>query len=82
MMAHNNTHNNTHKHAFFRTLLRQIVIDVVKHAVLGKFNDIRPGIYREYMRDLCADSLTAYSHSAHRLVRLAYGIQHVVTVFL
>jgi hypothetical protein len=24
----------------------QVVIDISKHAVLGKFNDIRPGIYR------------------------------------
>ncbi|KXZ44340.1 hypothetical protein GPECTOR_69g433 [Gonium pectorale] len=26
----------------------ELVIDVVKHAVLGKFNDVRPGIYREF----------------------------------
>lgn len=25
----------------------EAVIDVIKHAVLGKFNDIRPGIYRQ-----------------------------------
>ena len=31
----------------------QVVIDVVKHGVLGKFNDVRPGIYREFMKDLC-----------------------------
>lgn len=31
----------------------QVVIDIVKHAVVGKFNDVRPGIYKEYMRDLC-----------------------------
>ena len=27
--------------------------DVTKHAVLGKFNEIRPGVYREYMKDVC-----------------------------
>ena len=27
--------------------------DVTKHAVLGKFNEIRPGMYREYMNDVC-----------------------------
>lgn len=27
--------------------------DVTKHAVLGKINEIRPGVYREYMRDVC-----------------------------
>ena len=30
--------------------LAEIVIDVTKHAVLGKFNEIRPGVYREYTR--------------------------------
>ena len=32
-------------HAYTRA---QVGIDVVKHAVLGKFNDVRPGIYREF----------------------------------
>lgn len=26
---------------------------MTKHAVLGKFNEIRPGVYREYMKDVC-----------------------------
>ena len=30
--------------------LAEVVIDVTKHAVLGKFNEIRPGVYREYTR--------------------------------
>jgi hypothetical protein len=33
----------------------QVVIDVLKHSVLGKFNDMRPGIYREYMKVRHAD---------------------------
>ena len=28
----------------------EMVIDVVKHAVLGKFNQIRPGVYQEFMK--------------------------------
>lgn len=44
------------------------MIDITKHAVLGKFNDIRPGIYKEYMRDLCTDSLDKHSHNTHKLV--------------
>ena len=28
----------------------EICIDVIKHAVLGKFNEIRPGVYREFTR--------------------------------
>lgn len=51
-----------------RCAARQVVIDISKHAVLGKFNDIRPGIYREYMRDLCSDSLDNHSHNIHKLV--------------
>ncbi len=27
--------------------------DVTKHAVLGKFNEIRPGMYREFMKVCC-----------------------------
>lgn len=44
------------------------MIDITKHAVLGKFNDIRPGIYKEYMRDLCTDSLDKHSHNTHKMV--------------
>lgn len=28
----------------------EIIIDVIKHAVLGKFNEIRPGVYREFTK--------------------------------
>jgi len=49
-------------------LLAEVVIDVTKHAVLGKFNEIRPGVYREFTRDLCEQLATAQSHTAHRLV--------------
>jgi hypothetical protein len=49
-------------------LLAEVVIDVTKHAVLGKFNEIRPGVYREFTRDLCEKLATAQSHTAHRLV--------------
>lgn len=59
----------------------QIVIDITKHAVLGKFNDIRPGIYKEYMRDLCSDSLDKHSHNTHKLVRHIYRDQGWVPTF-
>lgn len=49
-------------------LLAEVVIDVTKHAVLGKFNDIRPGVYREFMKDLCERVTSAQSHSMHKLV--------------
>ena len=28
----------------------EIVVDVLKHSSLAKFNDIRPGMYREFFR--------------------------------
>ncbi|KAL4458618.1 hypothetical protein ABPG75_013483 [Micractinium tetrahymenae] len=46
----------------------EVVIDIIKHAVLGKFNEIRPGVYREYMRDLCDRVASAQSHNIHKLV--------------
>ncbi len=33
-----------------RIMGSEVVIDVLKHAVLGKFNDVRPGIYREFTK--------------------------------
>lgn len=52
-------------------LFAEVVIDIVKHAVLGKFNDIRPGVYREFTKDLCEKIVTSQSHSVHRLVGFA-----------
>jgi hypothetical protein len=28
----------------------EVIVDVVKHSAMAKFNDIRPGIYREFFR--------------------------------
>ena len=36
----------------------EMVIDVVKHAVLGKFNQIRPGVYQEFMKVRCPSFYT------------------------
>ena len=30
--------------------IAEVCIDVIKHAVLGKFNEIRPGVYREFLK--------------------------------
>jgi len=30
--------------------LAEVAIDIAKHAVVGKFNEIRPGVYREFMK--------------------------------
>lgn len=39
-------------------------VDVTKHAVLGKFNEIRPGVYREYMKDVC-EKVRNFDFRAH-----------------
>ena len=31
----------------------EVVIDIIKHAVLGRFNQIRPGVYRDFMKVSC-----------------------------
>eukprot|EP00877_Chromochloris_zofingiensis_P002785 jgi/Chrzof1/12507/Cz06g36230.t1 len=65
----------------------EVVIDITKHAVLGKFNDIRPGIYREYMRDLCQDSIEKQTHNMHKLVGFhplgpaALALRMITTLF-
>ncbi|WPT14210.1 Protein TAPT1-like protein [Picochlorum sp. SENEW3] len=49
-------------------LFAEVIIDVTKHAVLGKFNDIRPGVYNEFTKDLCENLSTSQSHTMHKLV--------------
>ncbi len=49
-------------------LFAEIIIDVTKHAVLGKFNDIRPGVYAEFTKDLCENLEGTQSHTVHKLV--------------
>ncbi|KAG1677819.1 hypothetical protein FOA52_008583 [Chlamydomonas sp. UWO 241] len=56
-----------------RILGAEVVIDIVKHACVGKFNDVRPGIYREYMRDLCVEVSASQSHNLHKLL----GFHHL-----
>lgn len=47
---------------------RQVAIDVMKHAVISKFNDMRPGLYRELFKDVCEKARTGNSHTARRIV--------------
>lgn len=63
-----------------RILFWECIIDVIKHAALCKFNDIRPGIYREYMRDMCDDVAQSQSHTLHKLI--GFHPMGTVAVFL
>lgn len=47
----------------------EVAIDVAKHAVLSKFNEVRPGMYREFARDVAsaaADGRRGHSHALYR----------------
>ncbi|CAL8469052.1 g8593 [Coccomyxa elongata] len=46
----------------------EIVIDITKHAVLSKLNDIHPSVYQRFMRDVCEKAKGGQSHTAHRVV--------------
>ena len=63
--------------------LAEIVIDVTKHAVLGKFNEIRPGVYREYTRVSICIWLTCFPfpHAIH-CSRLCFVSQRDCSTFM
>eukprot|EP01024_Parvocaulis_polyphysoides_P055960 TRINITY_DN5807_c1_g2_i6.p1 TRINITY_DN5807_c1_g2~~TRINITY_DN5807_c1_g2_i6.p1 ORF type:complete len:353 (+),score=38.84 TRINITY_DN5807_c1_g2_i6:100-1158(+) len=46
----------------------EVFIDVVKHSVLAKFNNVNPGMYREYIFKLCGQAETFQSHNIHHVV--------------
>lgn len=46
----------------------EIVLDALKHASLAKFNDVRPGMYREFFRSLTGDVEFSQSHTVNRVV--------------
>lgn len=51
-------------------IFAESVVDIVKHAVLGKFSDIRPGVYREFLRDLCQKVVENSSHTVHKFIQM------------
>ena len=46
--------------------IAEVCIDIIKHAVLGKFNEIRPGVYREFLK---VSALPLALCFAHRMAR-------------
>lgn len=54
--------------------LAEVAIDVAKHAVVGKFNEIRPGVYREFMK---VSSIPTSSHSPLNIT-VASNLLHVL----
>ena len=55
-------------HRCVGVLAAELAIDVVKHAVLARFNDVRPGVYREFTADLASAAADGHSHSLHRAI--------------
>eukprot|EP00884_Botryococcus_braunii_P003394 jgi/Botrbrau1/13055/Bobra.0187s0017.1 len=49
-------------------LSSEVAIDVIKHAVISKFNDMRPGLYRELFKDVCEKARAGNSHTARRII--------------
>lgn len=47
-------------------------IDILKHAVLGKFNDVRPGLHREIFKELCESLSDHQSHTYWRTISFHY----------
>lgn len=43
----------------------EILVDVIKHAFLAKFNEIKPYTYSEFLETLCKQTLNSQSHEVH-----------------
>ena len=59
--------------------LAEVAIDVAKHAVVGKFNEIRPGVYREFMKVSIALTHTCLSLSKWPEARWLRPFCHLAT---
>ena len=57
--------------------LAEVAIDVAKHAVVGKFNEIRPGVYREFMK-VRKSPITIASNLLHFLKHLTLAMSVIV----
>eukprot|EP01018_Ginkgo_biloba_P005852 Gb_09240 [translate_table: standard] len=44
----------------------EIIVDVIKHAFLAKFNEIKPAAYSEFLEALCKQTLNSQSHEVHK----------------
>eukprot|EP00250_Pteridium_aquilinum_P016533 c23145_g1_i1 orf=80-2626(+) len=46
--------------------LCEVLVDVIKHAFLAKFNEIKPAAYSEFLLALCKQTLNSQSHELHK----------------
>lgn len=46
--------------------LCEVLVDVIKHAFLAKFNEIKPAAYSDFLLALCKQTLTSQSRELHK----------------
>ncbi|XP_024391066.1 protein POLLEN DEFECTIVE IN GUIDANCE 1 isoform X4 [Physcomitrium patens] len=47
-------------------VLCEVLVDVIKHSFLAKFNEIKPSAYSEFLQALCKQTLNSHSHEVHK----------------
>jgi hypothetical protein len=50
-------------------LITEIVVDIMKHAFVGKFQNLKPGVYSEYLKDMCEKTVASSSINGYRIVK-------------
>ncbi|XP_068650005.1 protein POLLEN DEFECTIVE IN GUIDANCE 1-like isoform X2 [Aristolochia californica] len=50
----------------FLVIMCEMVIDVIKHSFLAKFNEIKPAVYSEFLEDLCKQTLNMESDNGRK----------------
>ena len=50
-------------------LVTEIVVDIMKHAFVGKFQNLKPGVYSEYLKDMCEKTVASSSINGYRIVK-------------
>ena len=61
-------------------VLIENVVDVLKHAFAGKLNDVKPGLYSEYLNDLCTKAADSRNENMHRVVNFVPLVPAVLLV--
>ncbi|CAM6105144.1 unnamed protein product [Calypogeia fissa] len=46
--------------------LCEVLVDVIKHSFLAKFNEVKPAAYSEFLQALCSQTLNSQSHEVHK----------------
>ncbi|KAG6547013.1 hypothetical protein Mapa_011630 [Marchantia paleacea] len=44
----------------------EMIVDVIKHSFLAKFNEVKPATYSQFLQALCTQTLNSQSHEVHK----------------